>query len=113
MLTYSFGSAASQVLAPKPYLNSKYTLEYNPPIQEFSILKTSLKDQSETIQGIHGPSILIVTSGKGSICNGAERVEISVGSCFFISQNTTAELTGTLDCYRAFCTMESTESTKL
>ena len=62
MLTYNYGTADSQILNGKVFTKSGYTLEYNPPIQEFSILCTRLgKSQTEVIKGIPRASSLICT----------------------------------------------------
>jgi mannose-6-phosphate isomerase len=103
MLTYSFGSADSQITIPTPFPNTNHTLEYNPPIEEFSILFTRLKNQLESIPPIPGPSILIITNGSGWISDGTDEIQCTTGSCFFISQNVALQIHGTLDCYRAFC----------
>lgn len=56
MLTYNFGSADSQILKGSAYSpQTPNTREYNPPIEEFSILQTLLpKEAKETVTGIQG-----------------------------------------------------------
>ena len=103
MLTYNFGSAKDQILKGTSYKNKKYTIEYNPPIEEFSILKTSLsKGERESLEGIDGPSIILVVSGNGVI-NGEP---VGMKSCFFIEAREKVEMQGenNFEVYRAYCT---------
>ena len=106
MLTYNYGSANDQILNGTPYKAMQFTVEYNPPIDEFSILKTSLSlGQSELIQGIDGPSIILVTSGTGIINNET----VSMRSCFFVEAGEPVKMTCTskdLVIYRAYCTTD-------
>lgn len=82
MLTYRSGSASSQRLEPKTYKTCTHTLLYDPPIAEFSVLATNLgPGQSDRHPAIDGPSIVIVTSGKGSI--GSVQVERE-GQVYFV-----------------------------
>jgi mannose-6-phosphate isomerase len=100
MLTYNYGPADSQIL--KGTMISNHTKEYNPPIEEFSIYQTVLKEESEDIKGVQGPSILIVTKGKGFM-ESDRKVEIKAGSCYFIAANVPIKISGNLVAYRAFC----------
>ncbi|CAG8535970.1 17530_t:CDS:2 [Acaulospora colombiana] len=47
MLTYRYGNAESQILTPIPYNNSKSSLLYDPPIEEFSVLLATLNPQNK------------------------------------------------------------------
>jgi mannose-6-phosphate isomerase len=103
MLTYIYGPADSQIL--KGVMVSDHTKEYNPPIEEFSIYQTVLHGEREQIKAIKGPSVLIVTEGKGTL-EADKKVDIKAGSCYFISANVPITLDGTIVVYRAFCEME-------
>ena len=120
MLTYNYGPANSQILVGAPYksYNTKQTLLYDPPIEEFSVLRTHLEGintSSEEYEGMDGPSILIVTDGNAIIeyeysCHGheakREKMEAKNGYCFFIGAHVKVMLTSTSETstmYRAFC----------
>ncbi|TPX64190.1 mannose-6-phosphate isomerase [Spizellomyces sp. 'palustris'] len=111
-LTYNYGPADAQILHGDSYKGLKNTTLYDPPIQEFSILRTRLEKEQETVEGIAGPSVLIVTEGNGKIeysNNGTETVlDAITGYVFFISAGVAVTLTGLGDdpftSYRAFCT---------
>ncbi|KAG0142770.1 hypothetical protein CROQUDRAFT_662091 [Cronartium quercuum f. sp. fusiforme G11] len=103
MLTYKSGSAASQLLQPIPYKSCNHTLLYDPPIAEFSVLATNLgPGQSDRHPAIEGPSIVIVTEGKGSI--GSVTVERE-GQVYFVRPGESVEFVSGpsgMVCYRAF-----------
>ena len=109
MLTYNHGPADAQILHGVPFKSSTKTLLYNPPIEEFSVLKTELssKGQSETLEGLQGPSILIVTHGQGLISSESSvPQEAGFGAVFFIAAQTPVTLEAQSDkaiFYRAFC----------
>lgn len=94
MLTYNSGSAERQLMAPTPFLPAESSasaaayekvstdahglpnvpsLLYDPPIEEFCVVRTTLRSASgedawreERQRPLNGPSVLIVTSGQGS-----------------------------------------------
>ncbi|TPX36063.1 hypothetical protein SeMB42_g07109 [Synchytrium endobioticum] len=118
MLTYNYGPANSQILRGAPYKHhsTKHTLLYDPPIEEFSVLRTHLEGaSSEHYDGMDGPSILIVTDGSGVIdyeyaSDGHEarngKMDAKTGFCFFIGADVKVMLSSTSDAstfYRAFC----------
>jgi mannose-6-phosphate isomerase len=112
MLSYNYGSANSQILRGEAFPESKFTREYSPPIEEFSILQTSLnKSQTETIKGLEGPSIIIFVEGEGTIKSAADdsSLHCEKGSIFFIGAGVSTTLTGngvgSLIAYRAFCVL--------
>lgn len=111
-LTYNYGPADAQILKGEAYQGLKNTTLYDPPIQEFSILRTRLEgNASETVQGIAGPSVLVVTDGNGQLeytQDGKKTtVDAKTGYVFFISAGTPVTLIGTgggaFTSYRAFC----------
>ncbi|GAA6040501.1 hypothetical protein JCM8097_005436 [Rhodosporidiobolus ruineniae] len=66
MLTYTSSPPAEQILPPVSFRSTKHTTLYDPPIDEFSVLLIDLKDgETETFEGIDGPSILIFTQLDG------------------------------------------------
>jgi len=108
MLTYTCKSSDNQIVTGSPYLNSKSTTLYDPPIEEFSILCTNLSSdtvKSESFKEIKGPSIILVTEGHGRIVYNEKIFDASMGSVFFVGANTPITLE-TLDdktiFYRAY-----------
>lgn len=109
MLTYSYAPIEEQKLEPTDYpytiLNataytsgSSSTL-YDPPIEEFSVVKTDLirNGAKATFDPIGGPSILICTAGRGRITVGNKTEEVQEGYVFFVGAE-------------AECVIENTES---
>ena len=120
-LTYSFGLQSQHAVQPQPFPPSpdsigpltNGTLFYNPPVPEFSVLRTVVQcGHVETHRPIHGPSIAIVTEGEGFVRWGGNgdtqsELNVSLGHVFFTGAGT--ELTfesgareGPLMVYRAF-----------
>lgn len=104
MLTYTSAPPTSQLMSATPFRSLAHSQLYDPPIEEFSVLHTTLsasKNESENQPGVEGPSILIFTSGKGTL--GGEKVE--EGAVWFVKAGEEIELTATegeLEVYRAF-----------
>jgi mannose-6-phosphate isomerase len=102
LLTYDFAPIEEQKMTPKDYpyvvLNStayssdSETQLYDPPIDEFAVVRTVLKGNKAkaTFDPIDGPSIIICTSGKGTIAVGETVEEIKEGWIYFVGA--TAEL---------------------
>ncbi|ROT37502.1 mannose-6-phosphate isomerase [Sodiomyces alkalinus F11] len=103
MLTYNTAPIEDQKLQPTEYpyatLNraaysagSSVAL-YDPPIEEFSIVRTVLRgDAAKAIfEPLDGPSIVICTAGRGTIGVGPTVERISEGHVYFVGS--TAELT--------------------
>ena len=101
MLTYNHGPVEKLILSGSKF--GKHSLMYDPPIAEFSVVKTSLMDgELEDMAGFKGPSILLVTEGSGSLDDEC----LSQGDVFFIGANTPVSLKSdgdNLTVYRAFC----------
>lgn len=123
LLTYDYAPIDAQKMEPKDYpyavLNraayssgSESTL-YDPPIDEFSVVRTVLKSSGSkaTFDPIEGPSIVICTNGKGKISVGPTVKEIKEGWVYFVGA--TAELVLESDngdedfiTFKAFCEVE-------
>lgn len=124
LLTYDYAPIEEQKMVPGeyPYVvlnrtayssNSQAQL-YNPPIDEFSVVRTSLKGNGAkaTFDPLDGPSILICTSGKGKISVGSTVKEIKEGWVYFVgaSAELVLEAEGDQDeefiTFKAFCEVE-------
>jgi mannose-6-phosphate isomerase len=95
ILTYNYASPDEQKLQPKPcpyvalnaaaYTSSSLSEEYDPPIEEFSVIRTVLgKNGKATFEGFNGPSIIIATAGSGKISVGPKEEEIKAGYVYFV-----------------------------
>jgi mannose-6-phosphate isomerase len=127
MLTYDTAPIEEQKMTPTEYsyatLNTTaYTSGssmalYDPPIEEFSVIKTDLKKRGAkaTFEAIAGPSIVLCTGGKGYISVGPKVEEIQEGWVYFVGA--TAELVlesngeegETFTTFKAFCDLEGKE----
>jgi len=77
-----------------------------PPMSEFDMLVTELKsNETETVKALGGPSIMIVTGGKGTLNAEGRDHEVKEGYVFFIGYNTEIELSAVdgLETHIAFC----------
>lgn len=130
MLTYRYAPIEEQKLEPTDYpyaiLNATaYTsgssaLLYDPPIEEFSVVKTDLNRPraKATFDPLAGPSILICTRGCGRITVGDKTEEVQEGYVFFIGATAECviENTGSGDgedevftTFKAFCDLTGKE----
>ena len=128
MLTYSYAPPSSQLLPPTDYpyvtLNStaysssSTALLYDPPIEEFSVVKTELKREGAkaTFEGVKGPSVIICTRGAGAIKVGNKEFDVKEGSIFFVgaTAEVVLEAKGQGDegfvAFKAFCELDGKES---
>jgi mannose-6-phosphate isomerase len=86
------------------------TTLYDPPIPEFSVLHTRVQiGDVEIHRPIEGPSVAIVTSGRGTVRWGDEgELNVSPGHVFFVGAGTEVKLEAGFDAeeplvtYRAF-----------
>jgi mannose-6-phosphate isomerase len=113
MLTYTYGPSDSQLMKPKPFRSpSKHTTEYNPPIEEFSVLLIDTTDSGEEQHpALAGPSIVIVTElqGEGKIKYNGESIDIkSEGQTLFVGAGTELSFDGKMIAYRAFVEVDET-----
>ncbi|AET39521.1 mannose-6-phosphate isomerase PMI40 Ecym_4481 [Eremothecium cymbalariae DBVPG len=97
MLTYTYEAVEKQKMQLEPFKKSSgegnATL-YNPPIEEFSVIRTTFQDAvgTRSFEGLQGPSILITTSGSGSIQAGDLNLKAEPGFVFFIGPETEIKL---------------------
>ncbi|OLN87072.1 Mannose-6-phosphate isomerase 1 [Colletotrichum chlorophyti] len=131
MLTYNYAPIDEQKMSPTeyPYATLNRTayssgsavILYDPPIEEFSVVRSLLKGDGSkaTFEPLEGPSIVICTSGRGSIAVGPTVEKISEGNVYFVGS--TAELVlqseGADDdefvTFRAFCEIDDKAEQKL
>lgn len=118
MLTYNYAPISEQKMSPvdypyvtlntTAYSSSSSAILYDPPIEEFSVVKTDLKTTGAkaTFQAIQGPSIIICTSGSGNISVGSKSERVEEGFVFFIGATAECVLESQSDSfttYKAFC----------
>ncbi|KAI9799764.1 MAG: Mannose-6-phosphate isomerase [Piccolia ochrophora] len=128
MLTYDYAPISSQKMSPVdyPYValsatayssNSSATL-YDPPIEEFSVVKTDLKRKGAkaTFEPIAGPSIFICTEGEGTIAVGPKVEEVKAGFVFFVGATAEAVVESVgkepFVTFKAFCELGGKEGGK-
>lgn len=99
MLTYRYAPIDQQKMVPTDYpyatLNrTAYTsgsaaVLYDPPIDEFAVVRTQLRSVGAkvTMEAIDGPSIVICTAGRGSIAAGTTRLDVAEGFVFFVGSS--------------------------
>lgn len=130
MLTYSYAPIEEQKLEPvdypyavlnvPAYSSGSSCLLYDPPIEEFSVVKTDLNrtGAKATFDGLAGPSILICTGGKGKIRVANKSEEIKEGYVFFIGATAECIIENTdggeederiFTTFRAFCDLTGKE----
>lgn len=124
-LTYRYEPISEQKMNPTDYpyvtLNStayssasSATL-YDPPIEEFSVVKTDLNKSGAkaTFEAIDGPSIVICTKGQGTIKVGPKTEEVKEGYVYFVGATATLVLESTGDepfvTFKAFCELGGKE----
>ena len=125
MLTYSYAPISDQKMKPVDYpyvtLNStayssnSSAILYDPPIEEFAVVKTELNKAGAkaTFEPIAGPSIIICTRGEGSIGIGSSKQDIKEGYVFFVGADADLVLESlgdTFQTFKAFCELEAKEN---
>ena len=122
MLTYSYAPISEQKMSPldythcklnqKAYSSNSSAMLYDPPIEEFAVVRTSLKSSGSkvTFEAIEGPSIIICTSGKGSISVGPKKEDLNEGFVYFVgaTAEVAVEQSGEdkFVTFKAFCELE-------
>jgi mannose-6-phosphate isomerase len=93
MLTYRSLDAPEQIMRGAPFQTTKNSTLYDPPIEEFSVVRTCLNQGvKETINALNGPSILLSTQGKGNILVDGKSHSVDEGKVYFIPPHTSFEL---------------------
>jgi len=117
MLTYSYAPIEDQKMKPTPFSRGSNSssgdatsILYDPPIDEFAVVKTALRaGGSETFGGVEGPSIIIATEGGASIKVGPKKEVLKKGTVFFVGATAKLELEAGeegLVAFRAFCELD-------
>ena len=118
MLTYNYAPISEQKMTPvdypyvtlntTAYSSSSSAILYDPPIEEFAVVKTELKKSGAkaTFEGIQGPSILICTQGSGKISVGPKTETFGTGYVYFVGSTAECVLESDSDdftTFKAFC----------
>ncbi|KAK9446769.1 mannose-6-phosphate isomerase [Limtongia smithiae] len=112
MLTYECAPVEEQKMKPAGFARAKgdgVAQLYDPPIPEFAVLRTALENgKTETIEGLEGPTVIVVTEGEGTIktADGSVCFVAKPGFVFFVGAHTDIvydSTSGTLVTYAAFC----------
>ncbi|KAL8802158.1 MAG: hypothetical protein Q9182_004024, partial [Xanthomendoza sp. 2 TL-2023] len=125
MLTYSYAPISEQKMNPvdypyvtlnrTAYSSSSSAILYDPPIEEFSVVKTELNDKGAkaTFEAIEGPSVIICTAGSGSISVGPKTRQVKAGYVFFVGATAECILESASEnftTFKAFCELQGKES---
>ena len=127
ILTYDHEPPEKQLLEPAewPYVKLNTTayssdsscLLYDPPIEEFSVLRTHLKRKGgkATFDALSGPSIIICTTGEGKISVGPKTEEFKEGWVYFVGATAECIIESMSDemvTFRAFCEIDRSHEVK-
>ena len=125
MLTYDHAPISEQKMNPADYpyvtLNStaysssSSAILYDPPIEEFSVVRTELKKKGAkaTFEAIEGPSVIICTSGSGTLSVGPKTETIDSGFVYFVGATAECILESQSDdftTFKAFCELDEKET---
>ncbi len=125
MLTYSYAPISEQKMKPvdypyvtlnsTAYSSSSSAILYDPPIEEFSVVKTDLKKKGAkaTFEAIEGPSIFICTLGSGTISVGPKSEEMKEGYVYFVGATAECVLESqdeAFTTFKAFCELSEKET---
>lgn len=131
MLTYNYAPIDEQKMSPtdypyatlnrQGYSSGSSVILYDPPIEEFSVVRSLLRGEGSkaTFDPLDGPSIIICTGGKGTIAVGPTKHEIKEGYVFFLGSTAECvlESTGEKDdeftTFKAFCEIDESGKEKL
>ncbi|WVO18557.1 mannose-6-phosphate isomerase [Cryptococcus depauperatus] len=108
MLTYEAGPGNKQLLQPTLFQpDDESTKLYNPPIEEFSVLRIELaKGTKATHRKVEGPSLAVVTEGKGavSVSGTQKKIELQRGEVIFLGAGSAVEWEAfeNIEIFRAF-----------
>lgn len=123
MLTYNYAPIDEQKMVPVDYPYATLNRDgyssgssivlYDPPIEEFAVVMSTLKGKraKATFDPLDGPSIVICTGGEGKISVGPTSYEMKEGYVFFVGATAEAVLEGAgegdFTTFKAFCEVES------
>ncbi|KAL8847845.1 MAG: hypothetical protein Q9221_007147 [Calogaya cf. arnoldii] len=125
MLTYSYAPISDQKMNPvdypyvtlnrTAYSSSSSAILYDPPIEEFSVVKTVLNEKGAkaTFEAIDGPSVVICTAGSGSISVGPKTQQVKAGYVFFVGATAECILESDSEgftTFKAFCELSGKET---
>ncbi|KAK0708887.1 mannose-6-phosphate isomerase [Apiosordaria backusii] len=129
MLTYNYAPIDEQKMEPvdypyvtlnrAAYSSGSEAKLYDPPIEEFSVVRTVLRGNGSkaTFDPLDGPSIIICTGGKGKISVGPTVKEIKEGYVYFVGATAEcvleSEAGGDEDefvTFKAYCEVEETRN---
>lgn len=126
MLTYSYAPISEQKMSPTEYLYvtlnqtaysaASSTTLYDPPIEEFAVVKTDLKaaGAKATFDAIEGPSIIICTKGQGTITVGPKVEQVKEGYVYFVGATAKCVLESSgqeeFTTFKAFCELETAQT---
>ncbi|KAJ3477837.1 hypothetical protein NLG97_g8732 [Lecanicillium saksenae] len=131
MLTYNYAPIDEQKMTPTEYpyatLNragyssGSAVLLYDPPIDEFAVVRSVLRgpDAKATFEPLDGPSIVICTNGSGTISVGPTSYEMKEGYVFFVGSTAELVLESTtgedeeFTTFKAFCEVDDGAKEKL
>ncbi|KAJ1853636.1 Mannose-6-phosphate isomerase [Coemansia sp. RSA 2703] len=85
MLTYEFGSPDAKLLKPVRLAGAEHSVVYDPPIDEFSVIKTALSGGASERVAFDGPQIMIVSEGTGVLIDSEESHALAPGYVYFIA----------------------------
>ncbi|KAJ9081324.1 Mannose-6-phosphate isomerase, variant 3 [Entomophthora muscae] len=116
MLTYNCDPIAEKIFSGVHMPGSPYSLLYDPPIPEFSVISIRIPDPglSQECKISNGPGILLVTSAPLSslLVSNDEQYMLSKGNVFFIPPNTEFSMTfghvpsvSPLQAFFAYCSL--------
>ncbi|KAF4506477.1 hypothetical protein G6O67_006559 [Ophiocordyceps sinensis] len=132
MLTYNYAPIEEQKMVPTayPYATLNRTayssgsavVLYDPPIDEFAVVRTMLRGSwaKATFEPLDGPSIVICTSGRGTIAVGTTKLDVSEGHVFFVGSTAECVLEsgavgddGEFTTFKAFCEVDDADRQRL
>ncbi|CAM1509394.1 Fc.00g031330.m01.CDS01 [Cosmosporella sp. VM-42] len=130
MLTYNYAPIDEQKMNPseypyatlnrKAYSSGSAVVLYDPPIEEFAVVRTLLRGEGAkaTFESLDGPSIIICTNGKGKISVGPTSFEMKEGYIFFVGATAECVLESAVGddeeftTFKAFCEIDDSEKDK-
>jgi mannose-6-phosphate isomerase len=132
MLTYNYAPIEEQKMAPTDYPYCKLNqagyssgssvLLYDPPIDEFAVVRAQLRGPGAkvTLEPLEGPSIVICTGGQGRIAVGPTSHEMREGHVYFVGATAECVLESTVPgdedefvVFKAFCEVDGSSKEKL